>query len=91
MKKYRTIEGDELTKEEVERLADEAERGYDLAKAKAVYPGRPSLSGAGTSPRIAVRVDPKLARSLRARARREQCSVSDLARRALAEYVARNR
>jgi hypothetical protein len=87
MTKIRTVAGDELSEEDIEALADEAERGYDLDKAIRVTVGRPSLGAEGVSPRIQVRVDPTLATALRARARREKRSVSDIARTALREYL----
>lgn len=87
MKKIRTTAGDELTDEDIEGLADEAERGYDLDKAIKVTGGRPSLGTEGVSPRIQVRVDPTLATTLRLRARREKRSVSEVARAALREYL----
>jgi Ribbon-helix-helix protein, copG family len=91
MKKIITAAGTELSEEDIEALADEAERGYDLDKAIKVTVGRPSLSTstAGVSPRVQVRVDPKLAEALQARARREQRSVSEIARTALREYLER--
>ena len=85
----RTAGGDLLTEEVIEALADEAERGYDLDKATKVTVGRPSLGAKGVSPRVQVRVDPDLAEALRARARREHRSVSEVARTALREYVDR--
>ena len=89
MATLRTRDGTELTDELIEALADEAERGYDLTKARRERVGRPALGGAGTSPRVQIRVDPKLASALKARARRENRTVSDIARTALREYVAR--
>jgi predicted HicB family RNase H-like nuclease len=89
MATMRTRSGTKLTKKVVEALADEAELGYDLAKAERVAFGRPSLGPAGTSPRVQVRVDPELAEALKARARAEQRSVSEIARVALREYVER--
>ena len=89
MKTVRTKAGDVLTEQDIEALADEAERGYDLSKARRVYIGRPPLGEAGPSPRLQVRVDPKLAKAVRARARKEKRSVSELARTALREYVGR--
>jgi hypothetical protein len=85
----RTAGGDLLTDEIIEALADEAERGYDLSKAKRVTFGRPSLGAAGVSPRVQVRVDPELADALKARAKAEHRSVSEIARTALREYVER--
>lgn len=87
MARVNTKAGTPLTNSDAERLAAEAERGYDLAKAKRVRTGRPSLGHAGSSPRVQVRVDPQLAKALRSRARREKRSVSDIARTALRDYV----
>ncbi len=89
MKKIITAAGTELSEQDIEALADEAERGYDLDKAIKVTVGRPSLSSSGVSPRVQVRVDPKLANALQARARRERRSVSEIARTALREYLER--
>jgi predicted HicB family RNase H-like nuclease len=72
-----------------EELRKEAERGYDLTKAKRVRKGRPPLGPAGVSPRVQIRVDPDLAEALKARAKEEQRSVSEIARTALREYVER--
>jgi predicted HicB family RNase H-like nuclease len=89
MATMRTRSGTKLTKKVIEALAAEAERGYDLTKAKRVTLGRPSLGPAGTSPRVQIRVDPELAEALKARAKKEQRSVSEIARIALREYVDR--
>jgi predicted HicB family RNase H-like nuclease len=89
MSKFKTASGEVLTDEDIEVLADEAERGYDLSRATRVTVGRPSLGAKGTSPRIQVRIDPKLARALRSRARTENRSLSEVARSALQEYVDR--
>jgi hypothetical protein len=89
MTEFTTASGEILTDEDIEALADEAERGYDLDKATRVTVGRPSLGAKGTSPRVQVRVDPDLAKALRARARKEHRSVSAVARTALREYVDR--
>lgn len=86
MAKVKTISGDVLSEQDIEALADEAERGYDLSKARRVYVGRPPLGTADPSPRVQVRVNPKLAKRLKARARREKRSVSDIARSALDQY-----
>lgn len=89
MTKFKTAGGDELSEKDVEALADEAERGYDLTKAKRVTLGRPSLGPGGVSPRVQVRVDPELARALKECAEAEHRSVSEVARSALREYVER--
>lgn len=87
MTKFTTASGEILTDEDIEALADEAERGYDLDKAIKVTVGRPSLGPEGASPRVQIRVDPDLANDLRARARKEHRSVSEIARTALREYL----
>ncbi len=84
-----TRSGTKLTKKAVDALAAEAERGYDLSKAKRVRMGRPSLGAAGTSPRVQVRVDADLAEALQDVAQKEQRSVSEIARTALREYLER--
>lgn len=89
MTKIRTAGGDELSEQDIEALADEAERGYDLDKAIRVTVGRPSLGAKGASPRIQVRVDRSLASALRSRARSEKRSVSEIARTALRDYLDR--
>lgn len=89
MIRFKTASGEELTDEDIEALADEAERGYDLDRATRVTVGRPSLRPKGTSPRIQVRIDPKLASALRSRARSEHRSLSEVARSALQEYIDR--
>ncbi|HXM87351.1 MAG TPA: ribbon-helix-helix domain-containing protein [Solirubrobacteraceae bacterium] len=89
MTKFTTASGEVLTDEDIEALADEAERGYNLSKATNVTVGRPSLGANGASPRVQVRVDPDLAEALRARALKERRSVSEVARTALREYVDR--
>jgi predicted HicB family RNase H-like nuclease len=85
--KLKTKAGTVLTAKDVEALAEEAERGYDLRKARRVRVGRPSLGTKGASPRIQLRIDPQLDTALRRRARAERRSVSDLARTALRSYV----
>lgn len=83
----RTKSGLEITPEIADALADEAERGYDLSKAKRRFVGRPSLSGNGTSPRMSFRITPELYLALEEQAEKEGRSVSDLAREAVARYV----
>lgn len=82
----RASSGVEITPEVADALAVEAERGYDLSKAKRVRVGRPSL-GRGISPRLSFRVPPELHRAALQRAQGEGRSVSDLAREAVARYV----
>lgn len=83
----RTKSGEEITPEIADALAAEAERGYDLSKAKRQRVGRPSLAGAGASPRLSFRTTPDLYRAAQKRAKEEGRSISDLAREAVARYV----
>jgi len=86
-KNPRTKAGEEITPEIADALAAEAERGYDLSKAKRRRVGRPSLAGQGTSPRMSFRTTPDLYRAAQKRAEKEGRSVSDLAREAVTRYV----
>lgn len=87
-KTYRAKSGVDITPEVADALAVEAERGYDLSKARPRQVGRPSLGGArGTSPRVSFRATPQLYRAAQERAKREGRTVSDLAREAVAQYV----
>ncbi len=79
--------GTEIAPEIADALAAEAERGYDLSKAKSRRVGRPSLGGAGVSPRLSFRTTPDLYRAAQRGAKKEGRSVSDLAREAVARYV----
>ena len=79
--------GVEITPDIADALADEAERGYDLSKAKRRLVGRPSLSGDGASPRMSFRTTPEVYRAIQERAQKEDRSVSDLAREAVSRYV----
>jgi len=83
----KTKAGTEITPETAHGLAAEAERGYDLSKAKRRRVGRPSLAGAGASPRLSFRTTPDLYRAAQKRAKEEGRSVSDLAREAVARFV----
>ena len=72
----------------VQRLAEEAERGYDVDTLIARRgPGRPPIGSAAATVE-SVRLDPELKRDLLLRAAEEQTSVSELIRRVLRECVA---
>ncbi len=88
MARVRAKSGRELTKREVESLAKEAEKGYELSKAKRerVKRGRPSLDK-GVSPRIGYRVAPGLYARAKKKAKSEGRTVSEVAREALERYV----
>ncbi|MBW8060612.1 MAG: ribbon-helix-helix protein, CopG family [Solirubrobacterales bacterium] len=79
--------GTEITPGIADALAAEAERGYDLSKARRRRVGRPSLAGGGASPRMSFRATPDLYRAAQKRAKEEGRSLSDLAREAVMRYV----
>lgn len=82
----RAKSGAPITDELAERLADEAEAGYELSPAKRV--GRKSLAGAdGASPRVNFRMTTELQAQAEARAAREGKTISQIAREALEQYV----
>jgi hypothetical protein len=87
MTKFTKASSEILTDEDIEALADEAERGYDLDKATKVTVGRPSLGAKGVSPRLSFRATPELYRAVQRRAKKEGRSVSDLAREAVSQFV----
>lgn len=76
-----------ITDDVAERLADEAERGYDLSEFTVRAVGRPSLGQRGTSPRFSFRASPETFRAARLQADREGVSLSELAREAIRQYV----
>jgi hypothetical protein len=72
---------------DVEAMADEAERGYDVDTIlRRRRGGRPPLGSAAASVE-SVRLDPELKRALLIRAAEEKVSVSEVIRRAIGEYL----
>lgn len=83
-----TKSGEPVTDEMIERLADEAERGYEPGQLRNVRrgPGRPPL-GEGTKAVESVRLEPALRAAAAQRAEAEGTTVSEVIRRALRAYV----
>jgi predicted HicB family RNase H-like nuclease len=79
-------DGTPITDADVEALADEAERGYDVDTLLRRRGGRPPLGSAAASVE-SVRLDPELKRALLLRAAQEHISVSEVIRRAIGEYL----
>lgn len=80
-------DGSPVTDEVVETLADEAERGYDVAELRrARQGGRPTM---GAAPAVveSVRLEPELKRELMLRAAQDGTSMSEVIRQALRDYV----
>jgi len=83
-----TRSGMVLTEEIAEQMAEEIERDPpDPSQLERRYVGRPSLGGAGHSPRVSFRVPPDLYKAAWARADKEGRSLSDLAREAFNRYM----
>ncbi len=80
--------GSKLSDADIERLANEAEAGYDVdgLLARRGKRGRPALGSAPASVE-SVRLDPELRDELAARADTEGVSTSELIRKALRQYL----
>jgi hypothetical protein len=70
----------------VEKLADDAERGYDVDEILRRRGGRPPI-GSGPASVESVRLDPELRAALAERAKRDQDSTSAVIRKALRLYL----
>ena len=83
-----TKSGRRLTGEDLDRLADEAEQGYDISGWRP-RTGRPFLDAGSTvhSPRVTVRVPAPLRDRVVAKAAREGRSVSQVLRSLLENYA----
>lgn len=83
-----TRSGQQITNQEVEALAAEAEAGYDVDELIARRPkrGRPAL---GSSPASveSVRLDPELREELLKRARSDETTPSEVIREALRRFL----
>lgn len=83
-KSYGTSGGVKITDAVIERLADEAERGFDPAR---LHPrGRPPM-GAAAAKVTQVRLPPDLSEALAERAARDHLVPSEVIRQALREYL----
>jgi predicted HicB family RNase H-like nuclease len=83
-----TRSGTVITEEIAEQMAEEFEKEPpDPSELERRYVGRPSLGGAGHSPRVSFRVPPDLHKAAWARADKEGRSLSDLAREAFNRYM----
>jgi hypothetical protein len=82
---YRTKSGKVLTDADIEALAEEAERGYDVETLKARRRGRP-LIGSAPAEVVPVRLDPELREAVEARAEAEHRTTSEVIREALRRF-----
>jgi len=85
-KAYRTKTGRVLGDAEIDAMADEAERGYDVEMLKARRRGRPML-GSAPAEVVPVRLDPDLKHAVEARAKAEHTTASEIIREALRRFL----
>lgn len=83
---FKTKTGKVLTDADIEALADEAERGYDVEVLKTRRRGRPML-GAAPSEVVPVRLDPDLKHAVEQRAEAEHTTTSEIIREALRRFL----
>lgn len=83
----RLKDGTPVDDEMVEKLADEAEEGYDLDGIRHRRAGGRPAMGSGPASVESVRLDPELKKELLLRASRDGVSVSEVIRQALRTYV----
>ncbi len=83
----KTARGAPITDELVEKLAKEAEEGFDVEQILRRRRGRPPI-GASAASVESVRLDPELRAALQDRAQLESATVSSLIREALWAYLA---
>jgi Ribbon-helix-helix protein, copG family len=82
----RTASGVPITDELVEKLAQEAEAGYDVDDMLRRRGGRPPLGSSAASVE-SVRLDPELRKALAERASRDHETTSSVIRKALRKYL----
>ena len=85
-KTYRTKTGKVLTDADIEALADEAERSFDVEGLKARRRGRPML-GSAPAEVVPVRLDPDLKQAVEARAATDHTTASEIIREALRRFL----
>jgi hypothetical protein len=85
-KTYTTRTGKVLTDADIDAIATEVERGYDVEVLKARRRGRPML-GTAPSEVVPVRLDPELKLAVEARAEADQTTTSEVIREALRRFL----
>lgn len=79
--------GEEFTPELEDELVAEAERGYDLSKARRHVRTRPLLPDSPTLPKVSTSLSQAEFNAMRERPEAEGCPLSDVAREALRRYM----
>lgn len=82
----KTASGVPITDELIERLAKEAEEGFDVDEILRRRRGRPAM-GSGPAKVESVRLDPELRQVLAQRAQHDQEATSSVIRKALRQYL----
>ncbi|HEY8638506.1 MAG TPA: CopG family transcriptional regulator [Solirubrobacteraceae bacterium] len=82
----KTASGVPITDELVDKLAKEAEAGYDVEGLVRRRGGRPPIGSAAARVE-SVRLEPELQQALRQRARRDRETTSSVIRKALRKYL----
>jgi hypothetical protein len=85
-KTHKTKTGKVLTDADIEKMADEAERGYDVEELLKRRRGRPML-GTGPAEVVPVRLDPDLKHAVEARAEVDHTTTSEIIREALRRFL----
>lgn len=80
-------DGSTVTDDMVQKMADEAEAGYDVDVIERRRAGGRPAMGSGPASVESVRLDPELKRELLLRASKDGISVSEVIREALRTYV----
>ena len=84
-KRLRTVGGKPVTDEQIQRLADQAEAGYDSNALRKTGGRKPIGSAAARV--VPVRLDPELEQALKARAEAEHANTSEVIRDALRAWL----
>jgi hypothetical protein len=82
----KTISGEVLTDELIEKYVKEAEEGFDVDEMLERRQGRPPM-GSGPASVESVRLDPELRQTLAERAERDDETTSSVIRKALRSYL----
>ncbi len=82
----KTVSGVPITDELIEKLAAEAEAGFDVEETLRRRRGRPPI-GSGPAKVESVRLDPELRQELGQRAERDGEATSSVIRKALRQYL----
>lgn len=83
----KTVSGVPITDELIEKLAAQAEAGFDVEEMLRKRRGRPPI-GSGPATVESVRLDPELRQALAQRAQRDHEATSSVIRKALRRYLA---